>query len=990
MNTDFNIVNWNLKIEDSITPRITIDPMLEHNERPDITFTSWFIINATSNLEAYSNIGSNKYILQVDKELDSDTKYILRILLNTEAGEIVKEQEFTTPKVYIETPRVKLDIADHNSKLVLRLKDRFTIYNSNEEHIDTSWMIQDLNGKVVFESAMDNKNLVSIDVTDYLNSNSNYYFFVKLHTEHYTSKTLEQFYTVPLFIEDEEFDSVTTVSLDKDNLPIVSFTNTAGKHIKYVTLDVKLRYFPDANLDLLTKRYDNTTVADIKLTEDDMLKIIERCGDKLSLWSLPWIFKVTITYVDNSKSLSRSDYVNIRMNYNIAPIENIGKEYPVFKLGTIHNMVSYDKVVKVKWLVRASNGDILASENRSNEVQTLDLTDYYNEGTLVKHYTYYLSAIVTFKSGYSCYATEIEGTPFFKNGIKIGTPYVQLDTIEKLDSNLMNVKLTLSKGIVVHNPKGEDVEVTKMGLRLVDKATKTTIYSEVKEIDTKLVLSRSSLSPVTLSNSNKDIGIYYNKSYVLYLTYIASNGLVSTSTCFEFNTGDIPATIVPDPDLLGITMEHSGEINYIKINLARTESNVSCNLKIYKEDKEVYSKNYQVADTELVVKDKDPGLTEYLEYNREYWVELCYSRDNIKSNTIVKKVYLTNDNLATIETKPELKLFTYLNTDNSLIVRLVRNNLNIKFKSIELTVANEDTHSYNIESGLIKLENLYPNTEYNLYATGVLEDDSKVVSNTINITTKNYGLEKLTDAYDILANIGYKTGMYTSKLSRDMLSFYIKDKHLMNNLKSIEVKVQPDSIEAKPTYILIILKEELVESEYLFNNYEMEDIEARDRFYITVTPIMVDNKKLKSKVLEFFMQPKTLRNISNAISWAVLEDPVTTIRAIDIRSDKLLTPKVGNTTSYKKVILKLTSGLLFDLIDYATIEYNVNINGKIVTFTRKIEKPFSNYHGLSVFCLVHDDIVRYSAYRDSTCYINFTPTNMKFKVVLKDGKEIRW
>ena len=138
------------------------------------------------------------------------------------------------------------------------------------------------------------------------------------------------------------------------------------------------------------------------------------------------------------------------------------------------------------------------------------------------------------------------------------------------------------------------------------------------------------------------------------------------------------------------------------------------------------------------------------------------------------------------------------------------------------------------------------------------------------------------------------------------------------------------------------------------------------------------------------MQPKTLRNISNAISWAVVEDPVTTIRAIDIRSDKLLTPKIGNSTSYKKVILKLTSGLLFDLIEYATIEYNVNINGKIVTFNRKIEKPFSNYHGLSVFCLVHDDIVRYSAYRDSTCYINFTPTNMKFKVVLKDGKEIRW
>ena len=58
MNTDFNIVNWNLKIEDSITPRITIDPMLEHNERPDIAFTSWFIIDANSNLEAYSNIGS--------------------------------------------------------------------------------------------------------------------------------------------------------------------------------------------------------------------------------------------------------------------------------------------------------------------------------------------------------------------------------------------------------------------------------------------------------------------------------------------------------------------------------------------------------------------------------------------------------------------------------------------------------------------------------------------------------------------------------------------------------------------------------------------------------------------------------------------------------------------------------------------------------------------------------------------------------------------
>ena len=198
MNTDFNI-------EDSITPRITIDPMLEHNERPDITFTSWFIINATSNLEAYSNIGSNKYILQVDKELDSDTKYILRILLNTDNGEIVKEQEFT-------------------------------IHNSNEDHIATSWMVQDLNGKVVFESAMDNKNLVSIDITDYLNSNTNYYFFVKLHTEHYTSKTLEQFYTVPLFIEDEEFDSITTVSLDKDNLPIEIYEKNRSEdeiHIFY-------------------------------------------------------------------------------------------------------------------------------------------------------------------------------------------------------------------------------------------------------------------------------------------------------------------------------------------------------------------------------------------------------------------------------------------------------------------------------------------------------------------------------------------------------------------------------------------------------------------------------------------------------------------------------------------------------------------------------------------------------------------------------------
>ena len=1001
---------------DNLTLSVTTSEMkLSEESNIKHIATDWYLIEAVTGQTIENSLGSKSLNRWELKSLKPSTGYKLRVIYHTDdkvLTEAIGEKFFNTPIVQIKQPDFDIVMNDNNTEVSIGLSSTYTIVNSNEEHIATTYVIRDTEGKVLYEKYRDTEHLTSFNITPYVTSNKGYFIEVSLHSENYDSPRKIKYIKTPVYVPGEPFDMDFAVYVDDTLIPSVRgvLNSVEEKTVQRVNLKIYRRGYPKEDIlifnryvkqfeDKKTTELDNTF--EIVLSEENMLDILRfQQEDKMGLWVHPWVFTLDVYFTDGSRASSKPIYKRVPLRGKPGRVEIIRTDIPTFKLVETELGSTWDKLEKVTWIVINAYGEKVLEETRFGTDQTFSLEPYVLKGELVKGLFYYVQAVITTSAGLSLVARtgnekygriDRKGLPFVMENLKIKEPYIRVTDIETVDQNLFNVHLKFSKFEVNHNPYGRVLEHKYTTIRLYDvtqslynsNVKAKLVYESTLDPIRSLVLVRSKEIAPEFSLDATNLGIYYNREYRIDVCYVADNGLVSTIGSEIFKTPKIPTTLVSAPVVKESYIMPTGEIHLIVAELDESKVSIKNNSEdtiesttftLYKGKEVIYTKVATYDKFKFAIKDFDNGLIGRLEPGVEYWLEIQYkTKGNIVSPVTSVRYIVgnnTNKELDIVKTYVNGKraCFRFNNLPEDTVYSLSKDNLIINDKIVGNT---------------LNLFNLYPNSEYSI----------KVLDKELIFTTDKdayYSAEelKLMNAKWELEYDKFFRGNYLRTYITPSIAHYkVKDPLLTDLIRYKRVSIHLSESNSNPIFDMIF-DTKLVNNASILEGINTLNFFTKERFYIKVQLGLSKRVWLEAKTLEFLVEEFDKEKFVEQFIWdqddyEYLDKPI--LDSVDNKDDVMY----PDSFRAKDRVLKLVVTMPKQFMEYVKrldIYYNTKYGPYFVSSYQSADKPTKNYKGESLFFLLpYNDNILYSDFRDLTSVISTKPVNLVKMITFKDG-----
>ena len=1014
---EINIAIDNLKLDVTTTPmRLTEDSDIKHDT------TSWYLIDSVTSETISANLYSKGLTTWGDIDLEPNKDYKIRVIYHTTDETLstkMVEKSFRSPVVEIKQPDFEIDMDPKNTRVSIALSEGFQIFNSDEPHLSTTYIIRSVDGIVLYEKYKDTENLTSFNATKYLKSNGKYYIEVMTHTLNYNSARKIKYIKIPQFTEGEPFEIALTVTNSNNLLLTIRgmFHSEEDLIIKQVNLKIVRRGYPKENIVIFNKflkQYEGKrasevgSVIDYTLTEEEMRSIANlKLEDKMGLWVHPWIFTLEIWFTNGSKTESRPIYKRFPLRLNTGVIQRVRKDIPTFKIANAELGATWDEIESVTWIVTNAYGEQVVRETRSSLDQTFSLESYVLKGEIVKGMFYYIQTLITTKAGVSIlgrtgnerdHRSDRKGVPFVVDNIKIKEPYVRVTKIETKNQDLFDVHLQFSRFEVNHNPFGIDIEHIKTSIRVFD-VTHTFSNSNIQEklvFETDLeptrtlILSRSKTYAPEFSIDPTNVGLYYNREYRIEVHYFGDNGMKSLVGTEIFKTPTVPVTKINSPVVQEAYMIPTGDIHLIVANLNKdlvridnnTEDSIMATVfKLYHGTELIYSKESTYDKYQFAVKDFDNGLLARLAPNTEYWLDIEYKTQYGVFSPVTSIRYIVGEN-------PN-KDFKIVNTFISAIEANFRF-LNLYEDAKYILTYRDQRIEKVIDNHILTLKDLAPNTEYRLEVVGENIRDEIVFNTQTTYSYSNEELINLNSKWDLEYDHNFKGNYLRTFINNSLVHYKVYDSLLSDLITMKRVSIHLSESNSYPIYDKIVTTG-IKDGESILEDIESLNFFTREKFFIKVQLGISNQLWLPEKVLTFEVEEFDRMKYLTQFVWdrddyEYLDKPV-----LDSVEDKMNVMYPDSNLAKDRVLkLCLTVPKQFmEYIDHIGVYYNINYGPYRVGYYQKAEKPTLNYRGESLFLLLpYNDNILYTDYRELTTSISMKPTDILPIVTFKDGNKI--
>lgn len=1011
---EISIAIDNLKLSVTTTPmKLTEESNIQHDT------TSWYLIDAITSETVSNNLYSKSLTVWEDVALEPNKEYKIRVIYNTTDETLsskMVEKSFKSPVVEIKQPDFEIDMDPKNTRVSIALSEGFQIFNSDEQHLSTTYIIRSVDGTVLYEKYKDEENLTSFNATEYLKSNGKYFIEVMVHTLNYDSARKIKYIKIPQFTEGEPFEIALTVNNNNNLLPTIRgmFHTEEDAIIKQVNLKIARRGYPKENIALFNKflkQYEGKRSSEVgstiehTLTEEEMRSIANlKLEDKMGLWVHPWIFTLEIWFTNGIKIESRPIYKRFPLRANTGIIQRIRDDIPTFKLANAQLGATWDSVESITWIVTNAYGEQVVRETRSSLDQTFSLEPYVLKGEIVKGMFYYIQTLLTTKAGVSIlgktgnerdHRSDRKGVPFVIDNLKIKEPYIRITKIETKNQDLFDVHLKLSRFEVNHNPFGIDIEHTKTSIRVFD-ITHTSSNSNIQE---KLVLE-ADLEPtrtLTLSKSKTfapdfsmdptNVGLYYNREYRIEVHYFGDNGMKSHVGTEVFKTPTVPVTKINSPIVQEAYMIPTGDIHLIVANLNKdlvridnnTEDSIMATVfKLYHGTELIYSKESTYDKYQFAIKDFDNGLLARLAPNTEYWLDIEYKTQYGVFSPVTSIRYIVGEN-----PNKDFKIVnTFINATEANFRFL---NLYEDAKYI-LTFRDQRIEKA-LDNHILTLKDLTPKTEYKLEIVGENIHDEITFTTQATYYYSNEELLDLNSKWELEYDRNFKGNYLRTFINNSLVHYKVYDNILLDLITMKRVSVHLSESNSYPIYDKIITTG-IKDGESILEDIESLNFFTKEKFFIKVQLGISKQLWLPEKVLEFTVEEFDKVKCFSHFLWdkddyEYLDKPI--LDSVDDKTNVMYPD--SNLAKDRVMKLCLTVPKQFmEYIDYIGAYYNVNYGPYSVGYYQEAHKPMPNYKGESLFFLLpYNDNILYTDYRDLTTSISMKPENVVPIIKFKDG-----